>query len=426
MSEIDYSGYSPQEIWDPVLGQNVYLGSQSAPEYILNNWDHYQDYTGAVTHAGAAPIHQGAFVGSPPPAPPKPGLPPPPDFQRFTNAAEQQLMAEGSANANPFRQDFAAADVIATSGDQSRVLPGVRPNVGYIPGYGDINLHNFLPFDQWENTSRKKASRLYDISPTEQALTDFFTARPQVEFPLFRDVANAENPFQGFPGRGFELRGAPSDREAHLEAEIQAGRVTPQILREYEDYRRTRQQVVAPRAATQFANKIWGPLIVAGVGAIGAGALAAPVAMGGAGFGPLATGAAGAGFGAFGSGAMSRWKDPAAVGLGAAGGFLGGYGAGAAATAAFGGPAAVAASPAAKFGVGAASGFGSGVGASNARSLLNGEFDPGDALRSGGVGAFTGGAAGGTGAPPIVFSPAASIGADMILPRDNKKRNPFL
>ena len=383
MSEVEYQEYNPYQAppaaqTQPKIGNeqfiqnayNSYLGRQATPQEIsrqisegTSRGESQDQWLKRVT-AGMQRM---------------PGRPPP-SYQPTTIDPTAARAAYTKSQANPYyggggdREAYGDpnagmdwANYQKQISENVRALPGARPDIGYIPGLGAIDLLSFTPF-QWQDNSRRRGGGLTQV---EQRLSDFFSGRPDISMPRWQDVRGDFTP----SGRGYNYAGQASEREQQL---VNSGQITPQTVKEYSALVNPRIRQNKMSSMQRFANDYYGPALMATVGAIGTGGV-------GAALGPGWGAAAGAGFGALSQGAQTRWKDPAAVGIGALGGAAGGY-AGGAGGAALG---------LGDIGSGALAGAGSSLGRDVSSSAYRGDWNPSQILRNAGIGAVVGGGMGG-------------------------------
>jgi hypothetical protein len=417
-----------QEIWDPYLGQNVNLWNPggaaptSPQQYITANPTHYPDPSATIGYVGpdSYPVSSSTYTTPVATAP--------------TNMSARQYfdlhtLAQQWARMNPYAGEYDAASqaVLGEALNDVYVLPGVRPNVGYIPDVGAIHLNNLLPYDAWENSDR-------DLYPVEDALTTYFAESDVTPFPKFMDVAGDMVRSEGlaFPGGGFQYSGERTPEQAALEDQILAGNITPQTVMAYDAMMKPRLEAVSFKSDFDKAIDIAGPAIIslaAGLMAPAIGAAAFPAYAG------LASTAFGAGTGALMGGTFSEWEDPAAVLAGAAGGALGGWGGkavGGAVGEALGATAPVG-DAAASTGFQVASGIGGGLGGATGsylgRSAASGfdTFDPNALLAAAATGATSGGVAGYTQNPLLGQATGAALGgvSDIFGNSTRRRRSPY-
>jgi hypothetical protein len=414
----DYYPYGvPTEIWDPYLGQNVNLWNPggaaptSPQQYIATNPTHYPDPNATIGYVGpdSYPVSPSTYTTPVATAP--------------TNMSARQYfdlhtLAQQWARMNPYAGEYDAASqaVLGEALNDVYVLPGVRPNVGYIPDVGAIHLNNLLPYDAWENSDR-------DLYPVENALTTYFSDLDATPFPKFMDVAGDMVRSEGlaFPGGGFEYSGERTPEQAALEDQILAGNITPQTVMAYDEMMKPRIEAVSYKSDLDKAVDIIAPIGLAAAMTLMA-PYAAPVA-----WGTIGAAAFGAGAGALSSGIFSKWDDPLAIGLGAAGGALGGWG-GQAAGNALGNAAGLG-----ETGVRAATGVGGGLGGAtgsylgqSAASGFN-NFDPGQLATAAITGATAGGVAGYTDNPFVGKATSAALGgvSDIFGNSTRRRRSPY-
>lgn len=284
------------------------------------------------------------------------------------------------------------ANIQAQIASNVRKAPGTRPDVGYIPGLGAIDLLTYTPFD-WQDNSRRRGGGLTDV---ERSLTDYFGAHPEIGMPRFQDVRGDFTP----SGRGYSYAGPASQRELDL---VNSGQINPNTVKEYAQLAGQRIRENKPSSMQRFASQYYGPGLMAIAGAAG-----------GAGIGGLGGAAFGAGWGALSQGAQTKFKDPLAIGAGALGGALGGWGGGAA-----GGALGLG-----NVGTGALAGAGGSLGRDLVSGAVKGKFNPYATLRNAGIGAVTGGAMGGLrglGQGSVINTPGEPGGAVVEGPTVNPK-----
>lgn len=331
---------NPMEVWNPKLGKNVYVGDVGASTYLLNNAQDYEGYTGAVSHAGRTPIHREAYVGS---------------SQNATPSQEYRTSYERSQWGDSGDYNRRVGEVTRNA----RVVPGVKPYIGFAPGIGVIDLRTMNPFEWYDREDKTR-----NLNPFEEKLAKLSYER-NIQTPRYWDLKNSDkrNPYQDLSGRGYNYHGDPGQEEAALREAFLAGKPVDLNRLTQLSSSRLRENELSP--LQQAATKYYAPALMAIGGA----------ALGGVG-GVLGAGL-GAGWGALSAGAMSRFEDPASIALGAVGGMAGGYAGGQIANAAGAGPVLTR----------AAAGAGSALGRTGATALGGGDVDIDNLVRDVALGA---------------------------------------
>jgi hypothetical protein len=186
--------------------------------------------------------------------------------------------------------------------DKAQVLPGVRPNIGFVPGMGGINLQSFNPFGEGQ------------VDPTEQRLVDMASQRG-LNTPTFKSLGP-----QGFQNlrSGYEYLGSPSPREKELNDAFLRGEPI-----NMDELFQLRSKRIGIHQKSDFQKAMQGLSMAVGAGIFGL--TAAPLAPV---IGSLAAGTVGGAIGGGVTSTVASHGDPKAsltgLGLGALGGAAGG------------------------------------------------------------------------------------------------------
>ena len=331
-------------IWNPQTKTNVSLIgsdiSQSPTQYIQAHPDVYKGYTGEVNHFQDLGVHPEAYGFN--------------TGTRSGTGADYRNSYE-QARLNPY--DTSAQDRFSQfqtkAYQNTRVLPGVRPNLGYIPGFGAVDMNRGLRPTAWDQYDSGPKS---GIDPVEARMLQMASDR-NMNFPRIADVYKGKGQIPNF-GRGFVYGGTPSAEEQQLTNAFLNGQ--PVNMNRLAQLRSARIEQKKLSDIQELARKYYYPLLMS-IGSIpigGIGGWAGPV-----------TGAA---FGTFNAGVQSKFKNPAALVAGGAGGLLGGWGGGQLGNTLGAGPVVT----------GAMSGFGSAAGREIGTNAVTGKWDPNNIARN--------------------------------------------
>lgn len=266
---LDTVAYAPPtEVWNPKLGQNVNVtGNGGAGAYISANQNDYSGYGGAVTHINSTAIGADPFGGN----------------TGTRNSPGGQLRSDYErTQMNPY--DTTAKG--AYQNDMNQLWPaihvqrGVRPNFGFAPGYGTVDVNAGLRPTSWDQYDNSRKG-WWSITPQEVQRLQSAGGNPTM-----KELMGNKTGLPDF-GRGFDYNVATGGYSPHQMSTMQ-----------------------------KIAQKYYYPALMA-IGSAGMGA--AP----GAGIGGVIAGGA---WGGLSQGAQDRFQHPWATALGTIGGGLGGYG----------------------------------------------------------------------------------------------------
>jgi len=300
--QADRLAQAQQGAWDPQLHANVQT-PQGTAAYIASNPTHYEGYTGAVNQAPGTPVHAEAYGFNT-------GTQNDPAGQYRTDWEKAQL--------NPYSNSNQAGGQLYNDQmniyNNMRVAPGVRPNFGYLSGFGGIDMRRGFRPVSW-NDFGDQGYGVGAADPYERKMLQLAADR-NLQFNKISDLAMQHGHPGQTPnfGRGYHYAGTASPEEQQMEAALMSGQNVD--LNRLSQLRAARIQQNQLSGMQKIAQRYYFPALMA-VGTAGIGSA-----------GGLLGAGLGAGWGAFASGAQSGWKNPAAIGLGAAGGLAGGWGGG--------------------------------------------------------------------------------------------------